>query len=114
MELTTKNNIKKMTIEQLARHFIKLLQKKEKLEEDLKFLNSSISFVDNTLADKMLEDDVTVIEIDGIRLQPQIDETFSITSHKWDDDRFFNWLKSIGEDALIKIKKSGLKITCCG
>lgn len=101
-----------MSTSELAKYFISQLELKERMENEITVINKKIQFIDSTLYEKMDDDDIEYVNIDNIKLSKVIDEQFVLNTsdekEKWDTENgaFFNWLKEIGEDGLIKTKLS--------
>jgi hypothetical protein len=96
-----------MSVDELAKLFIEKVKEKAELEEvKLKELNKEIATMDIVLTNKMVEKEIGNIEIDGIKLETTIDESFSIDTKNWDDERFHNWLKENKYDGILQTKTS--------
>jgi len=81
---------------------IALEKKKANLEEDLKQLNIKINMTKAKLYEEMENEDVTEIEQYGVTFKRTIEPQFSIDTHNWNDEKFFNFLKEQGLGDVIK------------
>jgi hypothetical protein len=72
----------------------------------LKSLNKEIATMDAVLTNKMVEKEINNIEIDGIKLETTIDESFLIDTKNWDDPRFHDWLKENKYEGILQTKTS--------
>ena len=112
------NKINSMTTNELAKYFIEQLEEKERKERLVKELNKDIAILNSILYDKMETDSQEETKIDGMKLTLVEDESFALENQydkktnpdgeRWDDPNgsFFQWLKVIGEEGLIVLKKS--------
>jgi len=99
-----------LTAQAKANEFIDLNIKKVKLEDELKELNKTISSVSIQLFEAMEDEELDSLEPKGIKLSPDVKQSFSLAGEmegkKWDDEKFFKWLKSQRLGGIIKTKKS--------
>ncbi len=104
-----------MALDELGKLYIEQNKLKIQLENKIGHLNTEISMTSNHIVEKMNDRDVSMIEIEGLKISKVIDENFGLEHDadgvkidEWDDPegRFFKWLDEIGESALIKTKKS--------
>lgn len=83
-----------------------------RLEKQKKESNKDLTFINQVLTDRMEEDDVDSIEVDGVKLEIKSERQFSIDKDKsttqWDDPDgdFHKYLKETGNDDMIKTKAS--------
>jgi len=100
---------------QQAKDFLLLLQKKTRIELQLKEINKDLYDREQCLFDSMIEEGVPSLSLDmgteSIKFEPKVDTDFSldgpVAGRKWDDiGMWFDWLREIGEDGLIKTKES--------
>jgi len=104
-------NWKHKDTKNLVKYFLDILKDKAKAENKIKEYNKHISEIDTFLANRMVDESVDKLAIDGIEFKPIDEEQFSLDNEKteykiWDNPDFFEWLKKIGEDGLIKVKET--------
>jgi len=95
-----------MNTQELSKQMFDLLLEKEKLEDLLKETNKSLNQLSTELYEAMETENIDDITIRGIKFSKEIKRDFTIDSHDWDSDLFFNWLKQIGEDGIIRTKQT--------
>jgi len=100
-----------MNSQEKAKDFLELLKKREQLQSELTELNKQITQKSQELYDMMEDENVDSIEIEGIKFEPVVEQDFVLTGElagkKWDDvTEWFQWLKEIGEDGLIRVKET--------
>lgn len=100
-----------MNAQETAKEYLAALKEKEQLENTLSDLNARLSGISTALYEQMVEEAIGSIEIEGIKFEPKIEQDFSLAGKfkgkKWDEiGVWFDWLKQIGEGALIKMKES--------
>jgi len=113
--LENNDNWKKKDTKSLLKFFAEQLIKRAKLEAEAKELSKFIAEIDSFTAQRMAEDEMPEASLDlngeVIKFAVTDDEQFALNKevcdHKtWDNEDYFNWLKSIGEEGLIKTKES--------
>jgi len=95
-----------LTAQGLATKLLFLLKQKEIAEERVKTFNKEIFKFQQKLLDAMGEEDVTAIEIEGVKFGIKDDVNFSMqntNAEKWADcPEFVAWLKTYGDEGIIK------------
>lgn len=109
------DNWKKKDTKSLLKYLADKLQERARLDTQMSELNKFVNEIDNFTAQRMADDDVPemTLELNGEKIKFAVtdEEQFSlnkeVTEHtKWDNPEYFAWLKSIGEETLIKKKES--------
>jgi hypothetical protein len=100
-----------MQTQKKATELLSKLKEKEFLEQRLSKINKIIASKAMELYDFMLEEDIGKFPIEGIEFKPIEERDFSLSGKeenmRWDEcDDWFEWLKTIGEDGLIKVKRT--------
>ncbi len=90
--------------------YLSRLDRINELETELKEAKKSVTQLDATLAERMRQENIDSLAVEGIKFQPTDDINFSLAASmeglKWDNPIFFEWLRKEGLQDIIKIKQS--------
>jgi hypothetical protein len=100
-----------MGVQKKTSELLSKLKEKEYLEQRLSQTNKTIASKTIELYDSMFEENIDKISIEGIEFKPIEERDFSLSGKeenmRWDEcEDWFEWLKTIGEDGLIKVKRT--------
>ena len=95
----------------IAKELLLLAKQERKLDLVLKELKMQLTRKSQELYDYMEDEGVGQLEVDGITIKQHIDQDYCLSGDlkgkQWDQvGVFFEWLKEIGEEGLIKTKES--------
>lgn len=96
--------------QELAGKLLDVLIEKEKLENQLTAINKEITVQSEQLSTAMTDEGVDSIEIRGVKFSPTVDRAFVFAEgyegSQWDGPIFFDWLREIKAQGMIKTKES--------
>ena len=100
-----------MKSQDLAKKLLKLLKKEAEVDNVLKDMHKEIGQIKAELFEALQKDGIDSIEMEGIKFIPDVVQDFALEDKfkgkQWDYiPDWFNWLRDIGEDGLIKTKES--------
>ena len=73
-------------------------------EAELKELNVKLAEQEKKAVVDMDAEDVTEMTVEDVTFKRDVQQNFSIDTHKWDDERFFTFLKENNLGDVIKTK----------
>lgn len=100
-----------MNRKEIAQELLAKLKKYEELKIESAKVSKDIYNLEQDLYDEMDGSTDEAIKIEGIEFKPMLETDYALSDEykggKWDEiGVFFQWLKSIGEDGLIKTKET--------
>ncbi len=92
---------------ELGKDLLEKAKRREKIEGELKDINKELTALSTQLYEQMDREGSERFDLEGISFVKHIERDFKrIDQGRWDDPRFFAWLKEIGEAGLIKTRES--------
>lgn len=101
-----------MNAQEIAENLLSLLEEAAYHDEIKKQKNSEAESLKSQLHEAMIEKEMEVLQIQGIKFTPIVEQDFSMNdeiagTNKFDESEdFFNWLKNNGMGGCIKTKVS--------